>query len=41
MRGGLNVLLRTYSRYALMIVDEIGYLPLKHEELNLLIHLVS
>ena len=41
MRGRLNILLRSYSRYALMIVDEIGYLPLNREESNLLFQLVS
>ena len=32
MRDRLNILLRSYSRYSLMIVDEIGYLPLNREE---------
>ncbi|OWP56274.1 MAG: hypothetical protein B2I17_06740 [Thermoplasmatales archaeon B_DKE] len=41
LRDRLNVLLRSYSRYALKIVDEIGYLPLNREESNLLFQLVS
>ena len=41
LRDRLNILLRSYSRYALMIVDEIGYLPLNREESNLLFQLVS
>ena len=41
MRDGLNALLRKYARYALMIIDEIGYLPLNREESNLLFQLVS
>ena len=41
MRDRLNILLRSYSRYSLMIVDEIGYLPLNREESNLMFQLVS
>ena len=41
LRDRLNILIRSYSRYALMIVDEIGYLPLNREESNLLFQLVS
>ena len=41
MRHGLNALLRKYARYPLMIIDEIGYLPLNREESNLLFQLVS
>ncbi len=41
MRDRLNILLRSYSRYSLMIVDEIGYLPLNREESNLFFQLVS
>ena len=41
LRDRLSILLRSYSRYALMIVDEIGYLPLNREESNLLFQLVS
>ncbi len=41
MRDRLNILLRSYSRYSLMIVDEIGYLPLNREESDLLFPLVS
>jgi len=41
LRDWLNILPRSYSRYTLMIVDEIGYLPLNREESNLLFQLVS
>jgi len=41
MRDQLNILLRSYSRHSLMIVDEIGYLSLNREELILLFQLVS
>ena len=41
LRDRLNILLRSYSRYALMVVDEIGYLTLNREESNLLFQLVS
>ena len=41
MRDRLNTLLRKYARYPLMIIDEIGYLPLNREESNLLFQLVS
>ena len=37
----LDIILRSYSRYSLMIVDEIGYLSLNREELNLLFQFVS
>ena len=41
MRDRLNILLRSYSRYSFMIVDETWYLPLNREESNLLFQLVS
>ena len=41
MRDRFNIILRSDSRYSLMIVDEIGYLPLNREESNLLFQLVS
>jgi DNA replication protein DnaC len=41
MRDRLNILFRSYSRYSLMIVDEIRYLPLNREESNLIFRLVS
>lgn len=41
VRDRLNILIRSYSRCALKIVDEIGYLPLNREESNLLFQLVS
>ena len=40
-RDRLNILLRSYSKYRIMIVDEIGYLPLNREESNLLFQFVS
>ena len=41
MRDRFNIILRSDSRYSLMIVDEIGYMPLNREESNLLFQLVS
>ncbi|MHB8397098.1 MAG: IS21-like element helper ATPase IstB [Thermoplasmataceae archaeon] len=40
LKDRLNILLRNYARYPLMIIDEIGYLPLNREESNLLFQLV-
>ena len=40
-RDRFNILLRSYSKYRIMIVDEIGYLPLNREESNLLFQFVS
>jgi DNA replication protein DnaC len=37
----LNYRMATYSRFPLMIVDEIGYLPLTREESNLFFQFVS
>jgi DNA replication protein DnaC len=37
----LSYRLATYSRFPVMIVDEIGYLPLKREESNLFFQFVS
>jgi len=37
----LEYRIKTYSRYRLMIVDEIGYLPLTREESNLFFQFVS
>lgn len=37
----LNYRLSTYSKFHLMIVDEIGYLPLTIEESNLFFQFVS
>ena len=37
----LEYRIKTYSRFRLMIVDEIGYLPLSREESNLLFQFVS
>ena len=37
----LEYRIRTYSRFRLMIVDEIGYLPLTREESNLFFQFVS
>jgi len=33
--------IRTYSRFPLMIVDELGYLPLNKEESNLFFQFIS
>ena len=41
MRDSLNTFLRKYARYPLMIIDEVGYLPLNREESDLLFQLVS
>ena len=37
----LEYRIKTYSRFRLMIVDEIGYLPLSREESNLFFQFVS
>jgi DNA replication protein DnaC len=37
----LEYRIKTYSRFRLMIVDEIGYLPLTREEANLFFQFVS
>ena len=37
----LEYRIKTYSRFRLMIVDEIGYLPLTREESNLFFQFVS
>ena len=37
----LEYRIKTYSRFKLMIVDEIGYLPLTREESNLFFQFVS
>ena len=37
----LDYRIKTYSRFRLMIVDEIGYLPLTREESNLFFQFVS
>ena len=37
----LEYRIKTYSRFKLMIVDEIGYLPLSREESNLFFQFVS
>ena len=38
---GLEYRIKTYSRFRLMIVDKIGYLPLTREESNLFFQFVS
>ena len=40
-RDRLNMHVRNYSKYRIMIVDGIGYLPLNREESNLLFQFVS
>jgi len=37
----LRIRLKSYGKFPMMIVDEIGYLPLSREESNLFFHLVS
>jgi DNA replication protein DnaC len=41
MKDRLKTFLRSYSRYSLLIVDEMGFLPLNREESNLLFQLDS
>ncbi len=33
--------LKNYEKYILLIIDEIGYLPIKKEEENLLLQLIN
>ncbi|MEY2349798.1 IS21-like element helper ATPase IstB [Lentilactobacillus buchneri] len=40
-KGLLDRSLSRYSRYDLLIIDEIGYLPIGHQEANLLFQLVN
>lgn len=40
-KGDLERGLNRYSRYDLLIIDEIGYLPIDHDEANLLFQLVN
>ncbi|WP_390410732.1 IS21-like element helper ATPase IstB, partial [Lacticaseibacillus jixiensis] len=40
-RGDLDRSINRYARYDLLVVDEIGYLPIDHDEANLLFQLVN
>jgi DNA replication protein DnaC len=37
----LDRCIRRYARYDLLIIDEIGYLPIDHDEANLLFQLIN
>ncbi|BDZ30494.1 IS21-like element helper ATPase IstB [Lactiplantibacillus sp. WILCCON 0030] len=40
-KGTLDRSIRRYSRYELLVIDEIGYLPIDHDEANLLFQLIN
>lgn len=40
-KGSLDRCISRYARYDLLIIDEIGYLPVEHDEANLLFQLVN
>lgn len=40
-KGNLNVVIRRYSNYELLIIDEIGYLPMNEADANLLFQLIN
>ena len=40
-KGTLDRCIRRYARYDLLIIDEIGYLPINHDEANLLFQLIN
>lgn len=40
-KGNLNVVMRRYSNYELLIINEIGYLPINEEDANLLFQLIN
>lgn len=40
-KGNLNVVMRRYSNYELLIIDKIGYLPMAEEDANLLFQLIN
>ena len=40
-KGTLDRCIRRYARYDLLIIDEIGYLPIDHDEANLLFQLIN
>lgn len=37
----LDRALNRYARYDLLIIDELGYLPIKHDEANLFFQLIN
>lgn len=40
-KGKLDSSITRYSRYDLLVIDEVGYLPIDHEEANLLFQLIN
>lgn len=40
-KGLLDRSIRRYARYELLVIDEIGYLPIDHDEANLLFQLIN
>lgn len=40
-KGTLDRCISRYARYDLLIIDEIGYLPVEHDEANLLFQLIN
>lgn len=40
-RGYLDRSISQYARYELLVIDEIGYLPIDHDEANLLFQLIN
>ena len=40
-KGDLDRSINRYARYELLIIDEIGYLPIDHDEANLLFQLIN
>lgn len=40
-KGTLDRNISRYARYDLLIIDEIGYLPINHDEANLLFQLIN
>lgn len=40
-KGRLEQSISRYARYDLLIIDELGYLPVDHDEANLLFQLIN
>jgi DNA replication protein DnaC len=40
-KGYIERIMRRFARYDLLIIDEIGYLPIEHDEANLLFQLIN
>lgn len=40
-KGTLERCISRYARYDLLVIDEIGYLPIGHDEANLFFHLIN